>query len=216
MVPLLWPFHWLLTRLYLRVKVLHRERIPRRGAALLVPLHRSRWDPVVLYCATGRLMRSLASHDEFVGIQGWFMRRFGAFPVDTRRPAPSVLRHCIDMILEGELLVIFAEGTIFYYPPNQVHPIKPGAAWLALACQERVPQVSLPIIPIRIAYSDRHPRFGTRVEILVQEPISVLGDLELPRHQAIRRLTAEIQGALGEIVNTSLAEMSPPRTPARP
>lgn len=211
LVVLLRPVHWLLMRLYFRVEVVEGGRIPREGPALIVPTHRSRWDPVVLYCASGRLLRFMASHDEFVGVQGWFMRHMGTFPVDTRRPSPGVLRHCRELLHEGRVLVVFAEGTIFYYPPGQVHPIKPGAAWLALDCQERTPGAAIPLIPVRIVYSERYPRFRTRVRILVQEPIHLANYLELPRRTAIRQLTADLQRALGDIVNESLAEMSPPR-----
>jgi 1-acyl-sn-glycerol-3-phosphate acyltransferase len=121
------------------------------------------------------------------------------------------MRHCRDLLLAGEALVIFAEGTIFYYPPHNVHPIKPGSAWLALDCQERMPEVPLPIVPIRIVYSDRYPRFRTRVQIVVQPPILLAPYLERPRRDAIRRLTADLESGLGDVVNKSLDEMIPPR-----
>lgn len=215
LVVLLWPIHWLLTRLYLRVVVVHPERMPRQGPVLVVPTHRSRWDPLVLYCAVRRPLRYLTSHDEFIGLQAWFMRRLGAFPVNTLRPTAGVLKHCRELLLAGEPLAIFAEGTIFYYPPGQVHPIKPGPAWLALNCQEHLPDVPLSVVAIRIVYSDRYPRFRTRVELFVQEPISVRTYLDRPRKESIRQLTADLQAALGDVVNESLAEMIPPRQPVR-
>jgi 1-acyl-sn-glycerol-3-phosphate acyltransferase len=139
------------------------------------------------------------------------MRHLGTFPVNTQRPSASVLAHCRELLAAGKVLVIFAEGTIFYYPPHNVHPIKPGAGWLALDCQERMPQSLFSIVPIRIVYSDRYPHFRTRVQILVQEPLPVGPLLEMPRKEAIRVLTADLQRALGDVVNESLAEMSPPR-----
>jgi 1-acyl-sn-glycerol-3-phosphate acyltransferase len=211
LATLLRPVHRLGTWLYFRVEVVNPERIPTTGPAILALTHRSRWDPVVLYCATRRLLRFLASHDEFIGLQGWFMRHLGTFAINTRRPSPSVLKHCRDLILAGEVLVIFPEGTIFYYPPNQVHPIKPGTAWLALECQEQMADSPLPLIPIRTVYGDRYPRFRTRVQVVVQEPIDLRPYLGLPRRVAIRQLTAELERGLGDTVNNSLAEMSPPR-----
>jgi 1-acyl-sn-glycerol-3-phosphate acyltransferase len=200
-------------RTYFRVEVIHPERIPSVGPVLLVPTHRSRWDPVVVYCATGRsrVLRYMASHDEFVGAQGWIMRRLGTLAVNTERPTAAMLRQSRELILAGETLVIFAEGTIFYYPPDNVHPIKPGAAWLALDCQERMPGIPLPMVPIRIVYSDRYPRFRTHVQIVVQPPIHLAPYLETPRRDAIRLLTADLQRGLGDVVNESLVEMSPPR-----
>lgn len=211
LTSLLWPIHRLFMRLYFRIEVRNPERIPKTGPVLLVPTHRSRWDPIMLYCASGRHLRYLASHDEFIGAQGWLMRHLGAFAVNTQRPSAATLRHCRDLLLAGEALVIFAEGTIYYYPPQHVHPIKPGSAWLALDCQERMPDVPFAIVPVRIIYSDRYPRFRTHVQMVVQAPIGLVPYLELPRRDAIRRLTAELQMALGDVVNESLAEMSPPR-----
>ena len=60
------------------------------------------------------------------------MERLGAFRINTAWPVPGPLRHGIDLVTAGERLVVFPEGTIFYYRPGEVHPIKPGAAWLAL------------------------------------------------------------------------------------
>jgi 1-acyl-sn-glycerol-3-phosphate acyltransferase len=198
-------------RVYFRVQVNHAERIPVEGPAILVPTHRSRWDSLALYCATQRLMRFLVSHDEFIGAQGWLMRHFGAVPVDTERVGPSVLRHCRDLVEAGELVVIFPEGTIYYYAPHEIHPLKAGAAWLALDCQRRRPDAPLHVIPIRLLYSDRYLKFRSRIEVDVREPISLLPYLEQPHKEGIQRLTADIQAALGDVVNESLAERSTPR-----
>jgi 1-acyl-sn-glycerol-3-phosphate acyltransferase len=205
------PIHWLFMRLYFRVIVHHPDRIPTSGPIILAPTHRSRWDPILLYCATKRRMRFLTSHDEFFGIQGWFMRRMGAFAVNTERPAPSVLRHCRELLLHDAPLVIFPEGTIFYYPPNQVHPIKAGAAWIAIDAQRKLPGTPLHIVPIRMINSDRYLKFRSTIEIDVREPIPVSHYLDLPVKDAIQALTADLERALGDFVNESIAERVPPR-----
>src|SRR5262249_54454158 len=65
---LLRPIHTVFMTTFFRLRVVGRENIPKTGPVILAPTHRSRWDPMVLGCATRRLMRSMASHDEFVGI----------------------------------------------------------------------------------------------------------------------------------------------------
>ncbi len=210
---LLKPIHRLFIRLYFRVKIHHAERVPQDGPVILAPTHRSRWDTLFLHLLTKRFPRFLTSVDEFAGLQGWFIRRLGAFPINTRRPTASSMRHCRDLLLAGEPLGIFPEGTIYYYPPDNIHPIKPGVAWLALDCQRRLPDVAVKIIPIRLNYGNRKLRFRSKVDVVVQEPILVSKYLERPRDQAIAELTAEMQHALGDIVNTSMAERSPDRTP---
>jgi 1-acyl-sn-glycerol-3-phosphate acyltransferase len=212
LATLLRPTHWLFMRLYFRVEVLHAERIPEKGPVILVPTHRSRWDMFALYCATTkRVLRIMASHDEFIGGQGWFMRHLGAFPVDTEKPSPSVLRHCRELIEARHALVIFPEATIYYYPPNQIHPLKSGAAWLALDSQRRSPDVPLKIVPIRLIYSDRYLKFRSRITVDVREPICLTSYLDKPGKEAIRLLTADMQSELGDEVNESIAERSTPR-----
>lgn len=205
------PIHTVFMWFYFRVEVRHPERIPTTGPAIVVPTHRSRWDAFALYCATGRVMRFLVSHDEFVGLQGWIMRRLGAVAVDTLKVAPSVMRHCRELLDAGEILVIFPEGTIYYYPPHQVHPLKAGAAWLALDCQRRTHDMPLSIVPIRLVYSDRYLKFRSKIEVDVREPIPLVPYMELSPKDGVRQLTADIQAALGDVVNRSLAEQIPPR-----
>lgn len=211
LVALLWPIWRLVLPLYFRYKIVGREHLPRSGPVIIAPTHRSRWDPILLARITRRRIRFLASRDEFIGVQGWLMRRLGAFAVNTRRPSSASLRHCREILLAGRPLVIFPEGTLYYYPPNQVHPIKSGVAWLALKVQEEILDTPLTILPIRMNYSDRFPRFRTRACLVIQEPIHVNSYLGLPRKQAVKELTAAIQRGLGDEVNTSLHERAPDR-----
>lgn len=202
--PWLWwglrPIHWALMTFYFRVNVTGRRHIPRKGPVILCPTHRSRWDTLALYCATKRPLRFLTTKTEFIGAQNWFMRRMGAFPVNTERPEPGVLRHCRELLLHGQPLVIFPEGGLYYYPPDHVHQIKPGAAWIALGCQEKLPDTPLAIVPIRLKYSERVLTFRSRIEVEVRPPIALTSYLETARKQAIRRLTADLQAALGDRV----------------
>lgn len=213
LVELLRPIHFLFTRLYFRVEIQHPESIPRRGPVILAPTHRSRWDTILLYRATNRLLRFLTSHDEFIGFQGWVMNHMGAFPVNTRRPAPSALKHCLELLRTGQALVIFPEATIFYYPPNNVHPIKSGAAWMALECQRREPSMDLQIVPIRLIYEHPILRFRDHAKVEVRPAIEVRSYLNMPEREGIKALTRDLQAALGDVVNESMAEMSTPRTP---
>ncbi len=211
LIVLLWPIWRLFLLVYFRLEIVGRERIPKSGPIIVAPTHRSRWDAVLLTRITRRRMRFLASRDEFIGVQGWLMRHLGAFAVNTRRPSPTSLKHCREILLAGRPLVIFPEGTLFYCPPNQAHPIKPGTAWLALHVQDEMPAATLTIVPIRMIYSERYPKFRARARIVIQEPIRLDAYRDLPRKQAIAQLTAGLQRSLGDEVSTSLAERAPDR-----
>src|SRR5262249_7529464 len=106
-----------------------------------------------------------------------------------------------------EALVIFPEGNLFYYDPGEVHPLKPGVAWLALNYQREISDVNIAIIPVRLVYSERRLRPGSRARIIVGEPISVRDYMGLPLKEGMLALTCALQNVLGEVVNqTSAAE----------
>jgi 1-acyl-sn-glycerol-3-phosphate acyltransferase len=205
------PIHNVFVPSYFRLTVRHADRIPRHGPVILTPTHRSRWDPVVLPWLTNRLLRSMASHDEFVGVQGWFMRNLGAFPVNTRRPSAGAIKACEEILRSGQILVIYPEGTIYRLPPDHVHTLKPGTAWVALKVQEEMPELPIPILPVRIRYGQTEPKFRTAVEVEVREPILVSDYLDRPEKEAIRALTAAIQAGMGDTVDDSRDRMDPPR-----
>jgi 1-acyl-sn-glycerol-3-phosphate acyltransferase len=202
LVAILSPLHAIFMRRYFRIEVSGEHNIPSSGPFLLAPTHRSRWDAFLLYCAaTRRQLYFLSSHDELVGLQGWFMSRLGSFPINVKRPGPSTIRSCSELISLGEALVIFPEGDLFYYGPGEVHPLKPGAAWLALAYQRGFHDVNLRIIPVRLVYGDRILRAGSRVKILVGEPISVADYAALPSKEGMFALTSALRSVLGDVVN---------------
>jgi 1-acyl-sn-glycerol-3-phosphate acyltransferase len=208
LMAILFPLHAIFMRRYFRIEVSGAHNIPSSGPFLLAPTHRSRWDAFLLYFAvTRRRLYFLSSHDEFVGLQGWFMGRLGSFPINVKRPSPSAIRCCRELFSRGEALVVFPEGDLFYYKPGEVHPLKPGVAWLAMTFQKRFPDANLRIIPVRLEYGDRILRAGSRVKILVGEPISVADYTSLPSKEGILTLTSALQSVLGDVVNeTSSAD----------
>ena len=222
LAALAFPFHAAFMRRYFRIEVSGGENIPTSGPYILAPTHRSRWDPFMLYCAVrGRYLYFMTSHEEVVGLQGWFMRRMGAFPIDVRRPSPMMIRCCRVMIELGEALVIFPEGNLFYYATGEVHPLKPGVAWLALSCQKSSEWPDLPILPVRLVYEHRELRRGSRATIQVGEPISVAAYADRPMKEGVRDLTSALQEALGDEVNEtssadSLRELPSHRRSASP
>ena len=97
--------------------VLHPERLPHRGPVLLSPTHRARWDALMLPMAAGRRVsgrdcRFMVTTTEMRGLQGWFLHRLGCFPVNQGRPSMTTLRLAIDLLADGQQLVVFPEGQI--------------------------------------------------------------------------------------------------------
>jgi 1-acyl-sn-glycerol-3-phosphate acyltransferase len=198
--------YFILPSFFRQIKVTGRENIPRSGPVILAPTHRSRWDSLVLpYAAgrhlTGRDMRFMVTIDECQGLQGWFILRMGGFPVNTQRPAIATLRHTIELMQQGEMLVIYPEGDI--HRDGQVHLLKPGIARLALNSESNYPGLGIKVIPVSIQYSESYPHWGADVNIRIDEPIKVTDYLNGNFKLEAKRLTADLTHQLKQLSQES-------------
>ncbi|MCL1473505.1 lysophospholipid acyltransferase family protein [Argonema antarcticum] len=181
------------------ISVTGREHLPTEGPVILAPTHRSRWDSfMVPYAAgrdiTGRDLRFMVSANEMTGLQGWFVRRFGGFPVDTEHPGIGSLRHGVELLQNGESLVLFPEGNIFF--DNQIHPLKPGLARIALQAEASKSGLGIKIVPISIKYSKSIPHRGCDIKISIGSPLNVADYRTETVKKGAQRLTADLETAL--------------------
>ncbi len=151
---------------------------------------------------TGHDLRFMVSLDEMQGVQGWFVRRFGGFPVDTKRPTIATLRHGVELLQAGKNLVIFPEGNIFR--ERRICPLKPGLARLAIQAAADKPELNLKIVPIAIYYNQLFPRWGCEVNIQIGSPIAVSQYCTGPTKQSAQRLSADLEAALTSIFNAAM------------
>ena len=188
------PFH------FDKIDITGQEHLPKEGPVILAPTHRSRWDALMMPYSTGQMvtgrdLRFMVTADEVKGLQGWFIRHLGGFPVDIRHPAVSSLRYGVELLLDKEMLVIFPEGGIFQ--DGEVHPIKPGLARLAIQAELSKPGLGVKIVPMSIRYRPRIPRWGSQVKIAIGSAISVADYAHCGGgKKEARVLTAEIEKAL--------------------
>ncbi len=173
----IYPFGQLfLPNYFWQIKVLGQKHLPRTGATILAPTHRSRWDSMLIpYIAgpyaLGRNVRFMTSANEMRGLQGWFVRRLGGFPVDTNNPSLSSFRYAIELINQGELITIYPEGGI--RNDGTLHPLKKGLSRIALQAQSVNPCQDIQIVPISIRYSQKLPKWRDSVSIVINPPLSV-------------------------------------------
>lgn len=186
-----------------KLEIIGRENIPRRGPVLLAPTHRSRWDALIVpYTAgrwkTGRDLRYMVSENEMRGLQGWVIRGMGGFPVDPKHPGLSTIRQSIQVLSQGEMLVIFPEGDI--YREQSVQPLKAGIGRIAIQAQsQRHVSESVKVVPISIHYSQTYPNWGTQVKVTVGYPLDTTDyPPEQPKKSA-RQLTADLEKALKDL-----------------
>ena len=204
LAPLMYFFggRFVIPLFFRRIEVTGQENIPTSGPVILAPTHRARWDGVIVPAMTGRSVtgrdpRFMVTVDEIKGIQGWFIRRLGGFPVDTKHPAITSLRHGVELLQAGEMLVIFPEGDIFR--DGSLHPLKPGLARLALSAEASHPELSIKIVPMGISYSQPIPQWGCDVKVRIGSPLQVADYNTGSVKQNAKQLTAALETALQEL-----------------
>lgn len=191
------------------ITVTGQDNLPQDGPVILAPLHRARWDALLVPYATGRHvtgrdLRFMVSANEVKGLQGWFIRRLGGFAINQNRPGISSLRHGVELLQEGEMMVIFPEGNIFR--DDQIHDLKPGLARLALQAETSQQHLGVKIVPIAIRYSQPYPTWGTDVEVQIGVPLSVDQYRAGNPKQAAQRLTQDLKASLTGLAGTDQAQ----------
>ena len=190
-----------------QIKITGQENIPKTGPVILAPTHRSRWDALLIpyatgRCVTGRDLRFMVTINECKGLQGWFIRRMGGFPVNPQRPSIKTLRHGVDLLYQQESVVIFPEGGIFR--DGQVHTLKAGIARLALTAESSHPGLGIKILPIGINYNQAYPQWGADARISIGITIPVVDYLNGCVKKDAKKLTQDLRTALQQLSNDRL------------
>lgn len=183
-----------------RIEIHGQEHLPKEGAVILAPTHRSRWDPIILAYAAGRKvtsrdLRYMVLLEQTQGIQGWFVRRLGGFPIDRDRPGTSSIRYSIQLLQNQNVLVLFPEGHII--PDNQIDQIQPGVARIALQAISNQSDLRLNIVPVSIYYQHpAPPPMGCKVWVNIGSPLNVREYQQNSMKNATKNLTADLKEAL--------------------
>ena len=159
-----------------QVEITGQENIPKYGAVIIAPTHRSRWDALVVPYATGKIISGrdpyfMVSANEMRGIQGWLIGRLGGFPVNTDRFSLNSLYHSVNLLSQNNMVVIFPEGNIFR--SDEVKPLKRGVAKIALEVIQNYPESEIKILPVSIKYNEPMPSRGSSVSVKIGVPLQV-------------------------------------------
>jgi 1-acyl-sn-glycerol-3-phosphate acyltransferase len=172
---MLYGLVWLIvcgfTMMFTRMSIRGREHVPRSGAFVIAPVHRSYVDTPIAACITRRRVRFMAKASMWkIGWFGRFISMCGAFPVHRGTADREAFKRAIAVLEAGEPLVLFPEGERKDGPT--VQPLFDGAAFVAA-------RAGVPIVPIGIGGSARvMPRGASRiyprkVHVVIGPPIEV-------------------------------------------
>jgi len=156
-----------LLRLWFRLRISGAEHLPREGAAIIAPNHKSFLDAFFVAIATRRHVRYMAKTELFRGPLGWLFPRLGAFPVRRGETDAEAIETARLILEQGGLVVVFPEGTRVEQADALGSPHH-GAGRLAL-------ETGVPVIPAAISGTG-HLWLGPipkprRVQLAFLEPI---------------------------------------------
>ncbi|MDP9070677.1 MAG: 1-acyl-sn-glycerol-3-phosphate acyltransferase [Actinomycetota bacterium] len=180
-------------RVYWRMTVEGRDRVPD-GPFVLAPVHRSNIDTPIVAGVTTRRLRYMGKEAVWkYRWSNWFFTALGGVPVRRGVADRAALRRCVELLEEGEPVVIFPEGTRQSGP--LVQPLFEGAAYLSC-------RTGAPIVPVGIGGSERAMPKGAKmlrpvkVHVVVGEPLFPPATSGRTSRRAVHELTERLRQAL--------------------
>jgi 1-acyl-sn-glycerol-3-phosphate acyltransferase len=183
----------LLAKGYFRLEIRGAEHVPAHGPFVLAPVHRSNLDFILAATVRRGRMRYMGKASIWKSrALGTFVSMLGAFPVHRGTADRESLRTCMQVIENGEPLVMFPEGTRRSGPV--VEDLFDGTAYVAA-------RTGVPLVPVGIGGSDEAMPVGSKlirphkIVVVVGEPIPAPASDGTGRvkRREIRELTARLQ-----------------------
>jgi 1-acyl-sn-glycerol-3-phosphate acyltransferase len=188
-----WPFVMGLYRLRAR----GLEHLPE-GGFVLAANHTSNFDPWALGIPLlpGRQLRFMAKSELFNPLLAPILRAGGAFKVRRGEGDIEAVRTAVELVKEGEIVVMFPEGTRRRKGLRKKHVARAhtGAARIALGA-------GAPLVPAAIKGTDRLSRLGP-LRVVYGEPLD-LSDLEgLDQKTAAEEATERLMARIEELYSS--------------
>lgn len=158
-------------RIFLRLRIAGRPRVPRTGALIFVANHESHFDPPLVGVSgrdrpTAFLARASLFKPRWFGSLIAFL---GSIPLDPRGRGAAALKSAIDELEAGRCVTIFPEGT--RSAPGSLGTFKSGVVFL-------VRRTGATVVPMGIGGAGacwprtrRWPKLPGKVRVVIGTPI---------------------------------------------
>jgi len=185
---------WLASHTIYRLGVYGRGHLPTTGGALLVANHVSWIDGILLLISSSRPIRMLAYADYVKGFGvRWLARVMGVIPIRESDGPKALLRSlqtARQAILDGELVCIFAEGSLTR--TGQLQPFQRGFLKI-------VEGTGAPVIPVYLdnlwgsIFSYSAGRFFWKLPRRWRYPVSILFGTPRPEPVTVHQIRQAVQ-----------------------
>ncbi len=184
-----------------KFEIVGRENAPVEGPLIVASNHLNNADPAVISLALPRFPMFMAKREMITWpILGPAFRIFGAFPVRRGAGDLSAIRAATDVVNEGNMLVMFPEGT--RSRTGGLTKGHPGTALIAL-------RTGAPIIPVAVTGTEKitwpwifiKPLSIPHVKVTLGEPFT------LP---PVEKIDSAAASEATKLIMRKIAELLPP------
>jgi len=190
---------WLAAKVWFRIEVHGREHVPKEGSFVLAPgAHRSNIETLVACLVTRRRLRYMGKDSLWkYGFSDWLLSALGGFPVNRSGADREALHQTLEIVEQGEPVVMFPEGTRRTGPLIEAEHMRDGAAYVASRAQ-------IPIVPVGIGGSEAAMPTGAKF-IRPVKMVMVIGEPLAPpplkqsgrvSRSGVRAMTEELRTTL--------------------
>ena len=191
-----WRLAQVVFRALYAVRVDGTERVPRRGATILVSNHLGLLDGPLLFGIAPRDSNIIVKQELFHGVVGSVLRGVGQIPIDRTTGDRNALLTAMSVLDADRVVAVFPEGT---RGRGDVAHIHQGATWLAL-------RSGAPVVPVALLGTRKGdvrgslPGLRSRCAVAFGEPFTLKGQPGLPGREQRRIATEEMRVHLSEHV----------------
>ena len=196
------PFLWatirvlgqILFAIIARVRLSGLENVPAEGPFIIASNHLSWFDVPLIPAYLSRPVIYMAKEETFLSRIGWLVRFMGAFPVKRGEADRQALRAAGEQLKEGNIIVIFPEGT-----RSKTHTMARGHSGLGMIALRS----GVPVLPVAVTGSEKLlKKFRPRVTITYGQPMILK-----PKGQKVTR--EDVDDVTKQVMHT-IAAMLPP------
>jgi len=184
---------------YLRLKVRGRENVPRKGPLIVASNHISYLDPPVIGAAVPRILHYMAKSELFrIPVFNGLIRFLNAYPVRRGKPDRRALKYTLDLLMMGEAVLTFPEGT--RSRDGRLRPPEPGTGFIALMSRA-------PVLPVGVVGTDKALPQGCpfllprRVEVRIGKPLTFPDLYGKPSREGAEEASWRIMEAIARLLD---------------
>lgn len=189
----------ILVKLLYRYKIVGRENIPKKGPVIIAANHKSYLDPIMIALAVqGRQVNFMGKDSLFkIPVLSTIIKWLNTFPVKRGTADKAAIAHSLKLLKNGEVLLIFPEGTRIRN--GGLGKPYPGVTAIAL-------KTGAPIVPIGIIGTDKVVPNGSKtlrfpkITVRVGKPINVEKIAATERKEKEEELTSKMMEEIRKLV----------------